>query len=81
MDCLIDTPEDVVVLRKGRVIDRQSMMITDEYVAKMWDGVPKPLFFAGFLEHLQELKALIRETLIKKFYRSKIRNTWAEFHG
>ncbi|GLJ20402.1 hypothetical protein SUGI_0370610 [Cryptomeria japonica] len=57
------------------------MMITDEYVAKMWDGMAKPLFFAGFLEHAQELKAGLRETLIKNFYRSKIRNTWAEFHG
>ncbi|GLJ20414.1 hypothetical protein SUGI_0370800 [Cryptomeria japonica] len=58
-----------------------SMMITDEYVAKMLDGMAKPLFFAGFLEHAQELKAGIRETLIKNYYRSKIRNTWAEFHG
>ncbi|XP_057814796.2 putative UPF0481 protein At3g02645 [Cryptomeria japonica] len=81
MDCLIDTPEDVALLRKSHVIERQSMMITDEYVAKMLDGMAKPLFFAGFLEHAQELKAGIRETLIKNYYRSKIRNTWAEFHG
>ncbi|GLJ20416.1 hypothetical protein SUGI_0370850 [Cryptomeria japonica] len=40
----IDTPEDVVVLRKGHVIDRQSMMTIDEYLAKMWDGMPKPIF-------------------------------------
>ncbi|GLJ20398.1 hypothetical protein SUGI_0370550 [Cryptomeria japonica] len=41
MDCLINTPEDV--------IDRNSMMITDEYVAKMWDGMAKPFCFRGFL--------------------------------
>ncbi|GLJ20396.1 hypothetical protein SUGI_0370530 [Cryptomeria japonica] len=81
MDCLIDTPEDVTLLRKCEVIDRHSMMITDEHIAKMWDGMAKPLFFAGFLEHAQGLKAGIRETLIKNFYKSKIRNTWAEFHG
>ncbi|GLJ23130.1 hypothetical protein SUGI_0436480 [Cryptomeria japonica] len=39
MDCLIDTLEDVALLRENHVIDRQSMMITDEYVAKMWDVV------------------------------------------
>ncbi|GLJ20395.1 hypothetical protein SUGI_0370520 [Cryptomeria japonica] len=81
MDCLIDTPEDVVLLRECHVIDRHSMMITDEYVAKMWDGMAKPMFFAGFLEHAQGLKAGIRETLIKNYYKSKIRNRWAEFHG
>ncbi|XP_057814807.2 putative UPF0481 protein At3g02645 [Cryptomeria japonica] len=81
MDCLIDTPEDVALLRESNVIERHSMMITDEYVAKMWDGMANRLFFAGFLEHAQELKAGISETLIKNFYRSKLSNTWAEFHG
>ncbi|GLJ20407.1 hypothetical protein SUGI_0370680 [Cryptomeria japonica] len=40
VDCLIDTPEDVALLQKSHVIERHSMMITDEYVAKiefLWD--------------------------------------------
>ncbi|GLJ20418.1 hypothetical protein SUGI_0370870 [Cryptomeria japonica] len=81
MDCLIDTPEDVALLRECHVINRQSMMITDEQITKMWDGMGKPLFFAGFEEHSQEIKSGIRETLIKKYYKSKVRNWWVEFHG
>ncbi|GLJ20397.1 hypothetical protein SUGI_0370540 [Cryptomeria japonica] len=71
-DCLIDTPEDVVLLRECHVIDRHSMMTTDEYVAKIWDGMAKPMFFAGFLEHAQGLKAGIRETLIKNYYKKSV---------
>ncbi|GLJ23131.1 hypothetical protein SUGI_0436500 [Cryptomeria japonica] len=64
MDCLIDTPEDVALLRESHVINRQSVMITDEYVAKMWDGMSKPLYLPGFLEVGEGLKAQIKEALI-----------------
>ncbi|XP_057815013.2 UPF0481 protein At3g47200-like [Cryptomeria japonica] len=81
MDCLIDTPEDVDLLRENHVIDRQSMMITDEYVAKMWDGMSKPFFLAGFLELPGGLKAQIREVLIKNYYKSKIKTQLSELYS
>ncbi|KAH9299429.1 hypothetical protein KI387_031111 [Taxus chinensis] len=79
MDCLIDTPEDVALLRKCHIIVRESMMITDQYVAKMWDGISRPFFFGGFLEHPRWLKAEIREVLISNYYKSRIRTAWSEF--
>ncbi|GLJ23138.1 hypothetical protein SUGI_0436570 [Cryptomeria japonica] len=78
MDCLIDTPEDVSLLRESHIINRQSMMITDEYVSKMWDGMSKPLYLTGFLDVGAGLKAQIREALIKNYYNSKIRRWWDE---
>ncbi|GLJ23139.1 hypothetical protein SUGI_0436580 [Cryptomeria japonica] len=80
MDCLIDTPEDVTLLRESHVIERQSMMITDEYVAKMWDGMSKPFFLAGFLELPGGLKAQIREVLFKNYYKSKIKTQLSELY-
>ncbi|GLJ28978.1 hypothetical protein SUGI_0571940 [Cryptomeria japonica] len=79
MDCLIDTDVDVALLRSSQVIVRQSMMITDEYVAKMWDGMCKPFFFSGFLEPPQGLKSQIKEVLIKNYYKSKIKSVYREF--
>ncbi|XP_057815010.2 uncharacterized protein LOC131028693 [Cryptomeria japonica] len=78
MDCLIDTPEDVALLRKCHVIDRQSMMITDDYVARTWDGMSKPVCLTGFLDTPGGLKAKIKEALIKNYYKSKIRGWWDE---
>ncbi|XP_057814803.2 putative UPF0481 protein At3g02645 isoform X1 [Cryptomeria japonica] len=74
MNCLIDTPEDVALLREYNVIDRHSMNLTDEYVVKMWEGLAKTMFFSAFVEKPQGMKAAIRETLIKNYYKSKIRN-------
>ncbi|GLJ20405.1 hypothetical protein SUGI_0370640 [Cryptomeria japonica] len=74
MNCLIDTPEDVALLREYNVIDRHSMNITDEYVVKMWEGLAKTMFFSAFVEKPQGIKAAVRETLIKNYYKSKIRN-------
>ncbi|GLJ23136.1 hypothetical protein SUGI_0436550 [Cryptomeria japonica] len=80
MDCLID-PEDVTLLRESHVIQRQSMMITDEYVTKMWDGMSKPFFLAGFLELPGGLKGQIREVLIKNYYKSKIKTQLWELYS
>ncbi|XP_057815011.2 UPF0481 protein At3g47200-like [Cryptomeria japonica] len=80
MDCLIDTPEDVALLRKSHVIYRQSTMITDEYVARMWDGMSNPVCLTtGFLDAPGGLKAQIKEALTKNYYRSLIRGCWDEF--
>ncbi|GLJ23132.1 hypothetical protein SUGI_0436510 [Cryptomeria japonica] len=71
-------PEDVSLLRESHVIERQSPMITDEYVAKMWDGMSKPFYLPGFVEVGEEFKAQIKEALIKNYYNSKIRSWWDE---
>ncbi|GLJ23141.1 hypothetical protein SUGI_0436640 [Cryptomeria japonica] len=81
MDCLIDDKDDVTLLRKSNVIERQSMMITDEYVAKMWDGLSQPFFLAGFLESHGDLKAQIKEALFKNFYRRNVIQWMEEFHS
>lgn len=79
MDCLIDTPNDVSLLRDSDVIRRRSLMLTDEYVAKMWDGMCQP-FFTGHLELPEEIKETLREVLIKKYYKSKIKSALLEFY-
>lgn len=80
MDGLIDTLNDVRLLRDCDVIRRPSLMLTDEYVAKMWDGMCQPLF-TGHLEPPEELKQALQEELIRKYYKSRIKSALREFHG
>lgn len=79
MDCLIDTPRDVRLLRDCEVIRGTSLMLTDEHVAKMWDGMCQP-FFTGHLEPPEELKQALQDELIKKYYKSRIKRALQEFH-
>jgi hypothetical protein len=69
MDCIIDTAEDVRVLRDCDVIHRGSLVLTDEWIAKMWNDVCHP-FFTGQLEPRDDLKDALEEVLIRKYYRS-----------
>lgn len=80
MDCLIDTPDDVRLLRDSHVIRRRSLMLTDESIANMWNGMCQP-FFTGHLEPPDELKQALEEELIKKYYKSKIKNVLREFYS
>lgn len=80
MDCLIDTPRDVRLLMDCDVIRRTSLMLTDDHVAKMWDGMCQP-FFTGHLEPPEELKQALQDELIKKYYKSRIKRALQEFHG
>ena len=69
MDCIIDTAEDVRVLRDCDVIHRGSLVLTNEWIAKMWNDICHP-FFTGQFEPHDDLKNAVEEVLIRKYYRS-----------
>jgi hypothetical protein len=78
MDCVIDTAEDVRLLRESQVILRGSLMLTDEKIAGMWNGMCHPIF-TGHLEPLQDLNKALTEVLISKYYMSIFNKILWEF--
>ena len=54
-------------------------MLTDESVAKMWDSMCQP-FFTGHLGLPEELKGALHEEVIRKYYKSRIKSVFREFH-
>jgi len=79
MDCLIDKPEDVRLLRESQVIHRRSLMLTDEKITGMWNGMCHPIF-TGHLEPPEDLKNKVGEVLIRKYYMSIVNKVLWEFY-
>lgn len=79
MDCLIDSAEDVRLLRESQVILRGSVMMSDESIAEMWNGLCHPIF-KGHLEPPQDLNNALKEVLIRKYYMSIVKKVLWEFY-
>jgi len=79
MDCLIDTAEDVRLLRESQVLLRGSVMLNDESIADMWNGMCHPIF-KGHLEPPKDVNHALKEVLIRKYYMSLVKKLLWEFY-
>eukprot|EP01018_Ginkgo_biloba_P032625 Gb_39014 [translate_table: standard] len=77
MDCLIDTPKDISLLKKFGVIQQRSLMLKDADIAKRWNGMCKP-FFAGFHDPPHELKDGMIKAARQNYWKNKIKNALYE---